>query len=72
MGKEKIKFENRRNLENEPCTEDQKLQLNLQKSMINTVRNSLLLSLTSIKDKLKTKYFFGTVINLLKFLSDRE
>lgn len=72
MGKEKIKFENRSNLENKPCTEDQILQLNLQKSMINTVRNSLLLSLTSIKDKLKTKYFFGTVINLLKFLSDKE
>ena len=52
------------------CTDEQKLELKLQNSLIKGMTKTLKAALFSAQEKLKTKYFFGSVLSFLKFLSD--
>ena len=55
---------------NTRCSEEQILQLNFQIKMMQSARNILKASLMHVQRKLKTKYFFGSVLQFMKFLTD--
>ena len=52
------------------CTPDQRLELKFQMKMMKSTSSVLSKSLYNIQEKLKSKYFFGSVLELIKFLSD--
>ena len=52
------------------CSPDQRLELKFQMKMMKSTSSVLSKSLYNIQEKLKSKYFFGSVLELLKFLSD--
>ena len=57
-------------LKSSRCSEEQILQLNFQIKMMQSARNILKASLMHVQRKLKTKYFFGSVLQFMKFLTD--
>ena len=54
------------------CAEEQRLELEFQMKMINSVQRIIKNSLLHVQNKLKSKYFFGSVLNMMKFLTDTE
>ena len=52
------------------CSPDQRLELKFQMKMMKSTSSVLSKSLYNIQEKLKSKYFFGSVLELIKFLSD--
>ena len=52
------------------CSPDQKLELKFQMKMMKSTSTVFSKSLYKIQEKLKSKYFFGSVLELIKFLSD--
>ena len=54
------------------CSKEQRLELEFQIKMINSVQNIIKQSLLHIQKKLKSKYFFGSVLNMMKFLTDTD
>ena len=54
------------------CSEEQRLELEFQMKMTNSVQSIIKQSLLNIQNKLKSKYFFGSVLNMMKFLTDIE
>ena len=52
------------------CSPDQRLELKFQMNMMKSTSSVLSKSLYNIQEKLKSKYFFGSVLELIKFLSD--
>ena len=52
------------------CSPDQRLELKFQMKMMKTTSTVYSKALYKIQEKLKSKYFFGSVLELIKFLSD--
>ena len=52
------------------CSPDQRLELNFQMKMMKSTSRVFSKALYKIQEKLKSKYFFGSVLELIKFLSD--
>ena len=52
------------------CSTDQRLELNFQMKMMKSTSRVFSKALYKIQEKLKSKYFFGSVLELIKFLSD--
>ena len=52
------------------CSPDQLLELKFQMKMMQSTNKVFSKSLNTIQEKLKSKYFFGSVLELMKFLSD--
>ena len=52
------------------CSPDQLLELKFQMKMMQSTNKVFSKSLYTIQEKLKSKYFFGSVLELMKFLSD--
>ena len=65
--KQTRKFRKNRGLH---CSPDQRLELNFQMKMMKSTSRVFSKALYKIQEKLKSKYFFGSVLELIKFLSD--
>jgi len=52
------------------CSPDQRLELKFQMKMMKSTSTVFSKALYKIQEKLKSKYFFGSVLELIKFLSD--